>query len=249
MPLLALGLAAAAEGLRRWTAKRPLAAVSALLGLLVLWNVTAMTAALADRFGGSGQQSFSELAVEQARARSRWFGHPFSYPANLVYALREGVAPFRYDRLAFPMLEDAERPYGRVDVGLHDEAYLGDGWYQADKHPDGTTLRWSRATAEVLLPLHHPAPLIVQLRVQPFAYPGASLNLAVRINGRSFGPFPLKAEWQRVDFPTDAAAWKTGVNLVQLVWPGAAAPAAVGMWDDSNELGGATDYVRIQVAR
>ena len=249
VPLLVVGLAAAVDGLRRWVAKRPLAAVAALLGALVLWNVTAQAVAVAGRFGGSVPQSFTDLAVDQARTLSRWIGHPFSYPASLIYAAREGVAPFRYDYFAFPMLGDPERPYGRVDIGLHDEAYLGEGWYQADTLPDGTTARWSQATAEVLLPLDHPAPLIVQLRLKPFSYPGASLNLAVRINGRQFGPFPLGADWQRVDFPTDASAWTAGVNRMQLVWLGAAVPAAVGINSDTRELGGAVDYVRIQVAR
>jgi hypothetical protein len=249
VPLLAVGLAAAADGLRRWIAKRPLAAVSALLALLVLWNLTAMAAAVAGRFGGAMPQSFSDLAVDQARTLSRWFGHPFSYPVNLIYAAREGVAPFRYDVFAFPMLGDPGRPYGRVDIGLGDEAYLGDGWYQAETLPDGSTARWSRATAEVLLPLDRPAPLTVQLRLRPFSYPGASLNLAARINGRQFGPFPLSADWQRVDFPTDASAWTAGVNRLELVWMGAGVPAAVGVNADTRELGGQVDYVRIQIAR
>jgi hypothetical protein len=249
VPLLAVGLAAATDGLRRWVATRPLAAVTAVLGLLVLWNLTAMASAAAGRFGGSGSQSFAELAVDQARTFARWFGHPFSYPVNLLYSAREGVAPFRYDFFAFPMLADPEQPYGRVDVGLHDEAYLGEGWYQADTLQDGTTARWSRATAEVLLPLDHPAPLTVQLRVKPFSYPGASLALAARINGRQYGPFPLGADWQRVDFPTDASIWRAGVNRVHLVWLGAAVPAAVGIGGDPRELGGMTDYVRIQVTK
>ena len=249
VPLLVTGLAAAADALRRVVAKRPLAAVTALLGVLILWNLTAMAAAVSGRFGGSVPQSFTDLAVDQARTRSRWFGHPFLYPANLIYAAREGVAPFRYDDFAFPMLGDPERPVrarrhrtarrglsrrrlvpGRHPARRHDRPLVG-------SHGRGVAAARSRGAA------HRPAP------GEAVLYPGASLNLAVRINGRHYGPFPLSADWQRVDFPTDASAWTAGVNRVQLVWTGAAVPAAVGVNNDSRELGGAADYVRIQAAR
>lgn len=246
IPLLAVGLTAAADGLRRWIAMRPLAAVSALLAWLVLWNLTAMVAAVGGRFGGSMPQSFGDLAVDRARTVSRWFGHPFSYPASLVYSARQGVAPFRYDAFAFPMLGDPTRPYGKVDIGTGDDPYLGDGWFPPDTLPDGTTVRWSQASAEILLPLDHAEPLIAQFRVRPFSHPGAALFLVVRVNSSRFGPFPLAADWQRVDFPVGAGAWNPGVNRIHLVWTGAAVPAMVGMGGDTRELGGQVDYVRIQ---
>jgi hypothetical protein len=90
---------------------------------------------------------------------------------------------------------------------------------------------------------------MVQLRLKAFSYPGAAPTLAARINGHEFGPFPLGGDWQRVDFPTDASCWKAGVNRMQLTWPGAAVPAAVGVGSDTREIGGAVDYVRVQVAR
>jgi hypothetical protein len=71
----------------------------------------------------------------------------------------------------------------------------------------------------------------------------------VRINGRAFGPFPLSPDWQRMEFPTGPEAWKAGVNRIELVWPGAAIPAAVGVGGDTRELGGSVDYLRIQVPR
>jgi hypothetical protein len=249
IPLLVVGLAAAVDGLRQWLTRRPLAAVTALLAALVLWNLTAMAAASAGRFGGSVPQSFTDLSMEQARTLNRWFGHPFSYPANLLYAIREGVAPYRYDTFAVPMLGDESQPYGRIDIGAKDEVFLTDGWHLPETQPDGTTFRWSMATAEVLLPLDHAAPLVVQLRVRPFARAGITPALGVRVNGRAFGPFPLTADWQRVDFPTDASAWRGGVNRLRLTWTGAAVPAQVGMGGDTRELGGSVDYVRVQVAR
>ncbi|HNV04105.1 MAG TPA: hypothetical protein PLE61_03385 [Vicinamibacterales bacterium] len=249
VPLLVLGLAASVEGLRGWLARRPMAAIASLLAALVLWNVTAIAAALAGRFGGSVPQSFTDLSVDQARTLSRWFGHPFSYPANLIYALREGVAPWRWDYFAFPMLADERQPYGRVDLGGQDEFYVTAGWHAPEADADGTTFRWAASTAEILLPLHHPAPVTVQLRVRPFSPPGASPALAVRVNGRAYGPFPVAPGWQRVDFPTDAEAWRAGVNRVQLVWPAAAVPARVGVGGDTRELGGSVDYLRIALPR
>lgn len=249
IPLLVLGLAAAVDGLRRWVARRPMAAVGALLSALVLWNVTAMASAVAGRFGGSVPQSFTDLSVDQARTMNRWFGHPFSYPANLIYALREGVAPYRWDYFAFPMLADPKRPYGRIDVGGEDEFYVTGGWHAPETDTDGATFRWTSASADVLLPLHHPAPITMQLRVRPFDPPGSSPALVVRVNGRAYGPFPVTPGWQRVDVPTDAEAWRAGVNRLQLVWPAAEVPARAGAGSDTRELGGAVDYVRIEVTR
>jgi hypothetical protein len=164
--------------------------------------------------------------------------------------VREGVAPFRYDYFAFPMLGDPAQPYGRVDVGWHDELFLGDGWYAAEALADGLTLRWTGAAADLLLPLDHASPLLVQLRVKALTYEASpSAQLAVRVNGRSFGPFTVAGDWQRVDFPTGAATWRAGVNRLELVWLNAAVPAQVGAGSDGRQLGGAVDYVRIQVPK
>jgi hypothetical protein len=247
IPLLVLGLAASMEALAGWVARRPMAPVAVLLGGLVLWNITAFGAALAGRFGGSMPQPFSEVSGVQARLAHRWFGYPFSYPANLAFAIRERVAPFRYDDFAFPMLEDPQRPYGRIDLGERDDSYVGDGWYQPESASDGASFRWSAARGELLVPLHHAAPVTAQLRVRPFSYPGASPTLIVGVNGRAFGPFPLTTEWQRVDFDTDVSDWRAGVNRVDLTWPGAQSPSRVKTGNDSRELGGMVDYVRIAV--
>jgi hypothetical protein len=159
------------------------------------------------------------------------------------------VAPWRYDLFAVPMLGDPTRQYARIDVGARDDVYLGDGWHAVETLPDGTTARWSSGAGEILLPLAHAAPLIVQLRLRAFASPGSSPQMILRVNGRGFGPFPVTPDWQRLDVQTDASAWRAGVNRVELVWPMAAAPAAVGAGRDGRELGGMIDSLRIEVAR
>ena len=50
----------------------------------------------------------------QARVVHGWFGNPFTYPASLVFALRNGVSPGDYDLLSTNrFLADPLRPYGR----------------------------------------------------------------------------------------------------------------------------------------
>jgi hypothetical protein len=145
------------------------------------------------------------------------------------------------------MLEDPSRPYGRIDLGERDESYVGDGWYGAESARGGRSFRWSAATGELLVPLHHAAPLTVQAQVRPFTYPGSTPTLIVRINGHGFGPFPLTRHWQRVEFATDASPWKAGVNRVELVWPGGGSPVRLKTGNDPRELGGMVDYLRIAV--
>ena len=57
----------------------------------------------------------------QARVVHRWFGNPFTYPASLVFALRNGVSPGEYDMLRTNrFLADPLQPYGRIDIGAPD---------------------------------------------------------------------------------------------------------------------------------
>jgi hypothetical protein len=247
IPLLVLGLAAGLDVARAWIARRPLVPLAAAIALLALWNVTAIVAALGGRFGGSMPQSFEDLAVDQVHTAYRWFGHPFSYPANLAYAARHGVPPASWDTFAFPMLGDPTRPYGKIDVGARDDVYLGEGWHAAETESGGPTFRWTTRRAELLVPLAHAAPLVVQLQVKPFVPPGASARVDVTVNGRPVGSAPLAPDWQRLELPTEPSAWRPGVNRVWLAWSAAAVPAAVGVGKDRRELGGMVDYLRVQV--
>jgi hypothetical protein len=250
LPLLAVGLAAAIESARDWVARRPLVAVSCALAALVTWNLTYMSAALNGDVPLGLAWSFASTAGAQGRALERWVGHPFSYPVNLIWAARNGVDPDRYDILAFPFLADPAMPYGRVDVGGDDDAYVGQGWHGKDTAPDGMNSRWTTREAELLVPLDHAAPLMLQPRILPLTWAGGPPpHLRITVNGRILGDFPLRAEWQRLELPTTAKTWRAGVNRVRLTCLTAAVPAAVGLNGDPRELGVAVDYVRVQVIK
>ena len=114
-------------------------------------------------FGGSVPQSFAESPSDQARTLHRWFGHPFSYPANLStrHAGRRAVPVGLF---AFAVARRSRNARTAAwTSGCDDDAYLGDGWHQADTQPDGTTARWRGPRPRCCCRWTTPAPLILQL--------------------------------------------------------------------------------------
>ena len=251
VPLFVVGLAVAVVWLRERVAARPGWAVSAALVLAVVWNLTLMGVARRPDATLSVPASFAVVSSRQVEVLHSWIGYPFSYPANLWFAVRNRLSPARYDRLAFEFLSEPSRPYGKVDIGQDDELYLLDGWYAGETDPDGTAWRWTAAESSLLVPLDHSAKLLLQARLIPFTYAASpEASVAARVNGRAFGPVrvPSGNGWQRVEIPIPAEAWHAGVNRVDWMWLSAAAPSKVGAGPDNRVLGARVDFVRVEIA-
>lgn len=249
VPFAALGASVSISLVARALARRPQLLVGGSLAALVLWNLSLMGVAAGGAYRIGEPISFGEIGAHQAVLLHHWFGHVFSYPANLAYAGRNRVAPWRFDLLRpYRFLGDARRPYGRIDVGTTgDMVHLVDGWHAPEQ--DGPiTFRWAASPAEVLVPLDHAAPLTVQLRLHAFAYPGATAQtVIVSINRHSYGPLPVGNGWQTVAFATAEDSWRSGVNRVRLDFAWARRPVDVGVSGDTRTLAAAIDYVRVAV--
>jgi len=193
--------------------------------------------------------SFGEAGAHQARAFHRWLGHPFTYPASLIFALRNDVPIGTYDLLsANRFLGDPLRPYGRVDLGdATDAPLIEDGWHGPEQ--DGPlSFRWAGQSAGILVPLDHAADLRVQVRSRPFEYPGAPpQTLSLTVNGVVQPPAVLPAEWTTTTVEVKRDLWRSGVNRVRLEFGRAARPADVGIGGDGRTLAAAVDYVRVEV--
>jgi hypothetical protein len=249
LPLLVVGTAVAAESTAAFVARAPQVAV-ALAGMaLVIWNLTFMDAALNGFVRVDEPIGFTSLASRQAGTIVRLVGHPFSWPANLWFAWRTGMAPSDYDLVwGLRFLSDPAQPYGRVDLGPTDGMWLGDGWHDAERLPDGATFRWARETATLRLVLDHPATLRVQMRARAFSWPSApSQHLRLSVNGRAEEPVEVPADWAVLERVVPAAAWRTGANAVVLTFDRATRPSDVGQGNDTRPLAAAVDYVRIVV--
>lgn len=249
VPFAALGMSVSISLVARAMERRPQLLVGGSLAALALWNLSLMGVAAGGAYRVGEPISFGEIGARQAVLLHHWFGHVFSYPANLAYAVGNRVAPWRFDLLRpYRFLGDARRPYGRVDIGSPgDTVYLGDGWYAPEQ--DGpSTFRWAASPAEALVPLDHAAPLTVQLRLRAFGYAGATEQTVVTtINGHSYGPVPVGNGWQTVEFATAQENWRSGVNRVRLDFAWARRPVDVGVSGDVRILAAAIDYVRVAV--
>jgi len=246
IPFFCLGVAAFAYSAAAFVRRHPLRTVAVFGGALVLWNLTLMNAANTGAFRLGTAVSFGDTAAAQGRAFHQWFGNPFTYPASLVFAARNDVAPARFDLLsANRFLGDPLRPYGRVDIGSDDSWVLGEGWHGPEQEGP-TTFRWAASPAVVLIPLDHPASLLVQVRLHAFAYPGSAPQaLTASINGRSFGPIPVAPGWDTLEFATGADVWRSGVNRLRLDFATVRSPAQAGLSGDGRPLAAAVDYVRV----
>jgi hypothetical protein len=248
VPLFVLGTAAVFVRMRNAAAHRPTIVTGAIFILLLLWNVTFMNLATSGAFRIGQPLAFESVAAGQAAAAHRWFGHPFSWPVNLVYSARYGVAPWRYDILGpGRFLADPSRPYGRVDIGLADEPFIEGGWHAREQ--DGpTTFRWAGRDSVVLLPLDRAATLRLQLRLQPLGYAGSPpQQVTIVVNGAAQPPAPVAPGWNTIELTVDERHWRTGVNRVALGFAWVARPADVGLGGDQRELAAQVDYVRVQV--
>ena len=248
IPFFALGAAALGERAIYWTSRRPALVVTAAAAMIALWNVTLMKVAQDGHVRIGEPVSFGDAGAHQARAFHGWFGHPFTYPASLVFAARNGLPIGSYDLLAANrFLGDPTRPYGRVDIGAGDELLLGDGWHGPER--DGAiTFRWVSTPATLLVPLDHAASLTVQVRAKAFNYPGASpQSLSAYVNGSLVAAgLTAPPDWTTIEFVTEERAWRAGVNRLQVQFARATRPADVGLGGDPRPLAAAVDYIRIQ---
>jgi hypothetical protein len=246
IPFLVCGCAALFTSMTSWIRTRPALTAVALVSLLVVWNVTLMAVARSGAYRIGQIVSFGDLAAAQATVAHGWIGHPASFPANMAWALTNGVTPDRFDLLRpNRFLGEAARPYGRIDIGAGDADYIGTGWHGVERDGD-LTFRWTEGTATLVVPLDHAAPLRLQASLRPFEADGlVAQTVTAVVNGHRLPDVTLTGGWQRVELPTESAIWRSGINHVSLVFGRETRPADLG-GGDGRRLAAAVDYVRIQ---
>ena len=248
IPLLALGGAAFFDASAAMLRRHAAFFAGAIVALFAVWNAGLVAAAHAGAIRIGETIPADRAWAAQAHELHHWFGNPFSYPVNLLFAIRNGVAPGDYDLLATNrFLGDPLQPYGRVDVGADDEWLLQGGWYGAEREGP-ITFRWADAAAGVRVPLDHADRIRVQVRLHAFGFPGAQpQTVTIVVNGRACAPLSVPPQWDVVDCIVDRAGWRSGVNELVLRFAWARRPADVGLGGDQRSIAAAVDYVRFAI--
>jgi hypothetical protein len=177
----------------------------------------------------------------------RWLGHPFSYPANLIFALRNGITPAQAD-LLWPTRFSAIH-FVRTAAWIWVETMSSPSWKVASSERDGsTTYRWASREAALRIALDHPASLRVQVKGQAFMFADAPPQaVTLTVNGVAGPPLALPGVWTVVETLVPRERWRAGVNDVRLTFARGTRPSDLGPSTDQRDLAAAIDYLRVVV--
>ena len=214
LPVLALGMGAAIEAVRRLVRRKPELALAGLTLPLMVWNgalVEQVHLGLAPR---DDTVDGPRLVGNAAKLVSDPLGFPTTWPASWIFAWKTGLSPGRYDRLVGRyLLYRQNNRKGRIRIGADDDRpMLGEGWGPAVRG-DGPTYRTIRRDARVLAPLDVPEDLEVRVRA---AAEGDAVAVTVRVNGTLAGRFRAGREWDEHVLWVPSACWRRELNDVVL---------------------------------
>jgi hypothetical protein len=206
VPLLAVGVAAAAKATSGAVSRCPWLAPAAAAALLVIWNLGLMRL--------YRHRVVSESAAFDRQATAQWF--------QLRRAVESGL-----ERLGGPRLRNVAYMFfvgeyfywntnlsGTIDMAAPEGRYLSGGWSPPHRRPSWPAFRWAYyPKACVRVPLETPLDLRITVTARaPGRLPNQAMGLSM-----NHGPVlwrPLPADWTEVPFLIPAAMSSPGENLL-----------------------------------
>ena len=221
IPILALGLATAAQGLIDLVRRRPGVVLGTLLIVSVSANVLLMEQYRKGRLPTDDTISWEVAYRGMLEDFFDGVGYPFSFPANWAFALRYDRPKTQYDLLVgkylFHWLNDLD---GVIDLGEKDPPFLGNGW--------SSVTDWEGRRREVRLAIGERAGIFIPIDraeslriVVDCAAPQGSEPqwIEVRLNGGRLGGFRPGREMSERSLTADKRWWKR-INLLEFATGG-----------------------------
>jgi hypothetical protein len=207
LAFLAPGVAEALRGLAQVGRRRPGLVLTALGALAVLSNVLLMHQYRAGLVPRDDTVSFPQVAESSARLMSESVGAPLAWPANWIFARREGLPVGRTDLLLGADVRGAGIDIGALD---QDAALLFEGW-SVRRLCAPEICREVEGRARLLAPLGAPETLDVSVRA---AGAGA---LTVELNGVPIARQELTNGLRPFTVRVPAARFRAPLNEIVLV--------------------------------
>lgn len=211
------GFAAAID----WTRRRPLVVLVPVIAVAIFWNTLLMTQYQRGLVPRDDAVRFDRMVRQQADVYvTPPYFYPFAFPANLVFAWREGLPIDKYDLLG------AEPLHRSMYLPLNEwgSRFLTGGWDDGAGDRFGSRHYLNGATGTVLMPLDVPPDADFTLDVEARAEGpagGGTATLGVSVNDRPFGDVSMPVGGDtpvRHVFTTPAGAkvWRRGYNRVTI---------------------------------
>ena len=184
------------------------------------WNYGLMVQYTAGMVPKDEPVSFGRVVRQQAELATRPpFLYPFSFPANVWFAWREGLPVDRYDLLAVePITSDVE-----IVMNARAERFLLEGWEAPGGDEWGAHWWLNGSPAVMAVPVdiadRRAAEVEITARTR-FEEPTVEARLELRVNGRPAGQLvapPTTAGTTRFTVPGAAGLWRRGFNRVEIV--------------------------------
>lgn len=204
-----------------WISRRPLLLLAPAAACVIGWNALLMTQYQRQLLPRDEAVRFDSLVRQQADLLVKPpFFYPFAFPANVLFAWREGLPVDHYDLLGSePLRREMYLPLN--DWGAR---FLLEGWQNGAGDASGSAHFLVAHSGTILVPLDVPSgvPFGIDVEARAAGEPrGGATKLDIALNGRSFGEFPLEVgapKPSRLTFvaPAGAKIWRRGYNRVTI---------------------------------
>lgn len=213
LPVLAFGMAAALDALRRMARRRPLVVPATVVALAAAWNVPLVSARARGMLPADDTVAFADLVGGTSAALAGTLGSPATWPASWVFAARYPLPPDRFDTLVGRYLfyrQNNQR--GCVEPGRPEYApQLAGAWSDREETAAGP-VRGLSGYGRVYVGLDEPEDLALEVR----ALASAPTALVVDVNGRTAGFVPAAPDATVARLFLPRALWRRDLNALGL---------------------------------
>ncbi|ADG82741.1 glycosyltransferase family 39 protein [Thermincola potens] len=225
---LALGLGSLLTAVTDYIKKRPAVAVYLCMAALIAGNILFMNQFRGRVIHQGGVVAFDTVfknMVEQIYKRT---GNPFSFPANLYFAVKYGEPPRRYDSLVGVYVDDPYFFGPKMDLGRQ-RFYLGKGWSQTSETWQGQFdyLRSLAVNPTVYMPLRSKGNYVMRIRMAPLqenlvgvqAFSDNFSSLRIKINKKASVEIRLDKAWKTYEISLPEQNLSAGINVLEFSLP------------------------------